>query len=106
VLRWFVEHLPDQVVILMGSHDAARVMEVAFESGPGPIWPGHRVARGRASLQRTPPLDGRGARRSTAAQRAISGESSGLGRDELRSPFAMPQAEARASLAALLDDRK
>ena len=32
VLRWLAEHPPDQVVILMGNHDAARVMELAFES--------------------------------------------------------------------------
>ena len=32
ILRWFAEHPPDQVVILMGNHDTARVMELAFES--------------------------------------------------------------------------
>jgi hypothetical protein len=32
ILRWLAEHPPDQVVILMGNHDAARVMELAFES--------------------------------------------------------------------------
>lgn len=32
ILTWLAEHSPDQVVILMGNHDAARVMELAFES--------------------------------------------------------------------------
>ena len=31
-LRWFAEHPPDQVVIVMGNHDSARVMELAFET--------------------------------------------------------------------------
>lgn len=31
-LRWLAEHPPDQVVILIGNHDAARVMELAYES--------------------------------------------------------------------------
>jgi hypothetical protein len=31
-LRWLAEHPPDRVVILLGNHDAARVMELAFES--------------------------------------------------------------------------
>lgn len=32
ILEWLAGHPPDQVVILMGNHDAARVMELAFES--------------------------------------------------------------------------
>jgi len=32
ILRWLAEHPPDQVVILLGNHDTARVMELAFES--------------------------------------------------------------------------
>ena len=32
ILRWLADHPPDQVVILMGNHDAARVMELAFET--------------------------------------------------------------------------
>lgn len=40
------------------------------------------------------------------AARAIAGETSGLGRDEVRSLFAMCPAEARARLASLLDARK
>src|SRR5687768_8459431 len=32
ILRWLAEHPPDQVVILMGNHDSARVMELAFET--------------------------------------------------------------------------
>jgi len=31
-LRWLAEHAPDQVVIVMGNHDSARVMELAFET--------------------------------------------------------------------------
>jgi hypothetical protein len=31
-LEWLAKHPPDQVVILMGNHDASRVMELAFES--------------------------------------------------------------------------
>lgn len=31
-LRWLAEHPPDQVVIVMGNHDSARVMELAFET--------------------------------------------------------------------------
>ena len=31
-LRWFAEHPPDQVVLVMGNHDVARVMELAFET--------------------------------------------------------------------------
>lgn len=40
------------------------------------------------------------------AARVLAGEASGLNRDELRSLFAMPPAEARARLAVLLDTRK
>ena len=29
-LRWLAAHAPEQVVILLGNHDAARVMELAF----------------------------------------------------------------------------
>jgi hypothetical protein len=32
ILRWLAEHAPDQVVILLGNHDTARVMELALES--------------------------------------------------------------------------
>ena len=32
LLRWLAEHPPDQVRILVGNHDAARVMELAHES--------------------------------------------------------------------------
>ncbi len=32
ILRWLAEHPPDQVVILLGNHDTARVMELAYES--------------------------------------------------------------------------
>ena len=31
-LRWLAEHAPDHVVIVMGNHDSARVMELAFET--------------------------------------------------------------------------
>jgi hypothetical protein len=40
------------------------------------------------------------------AGRVLASEGNGLVRDELRSLFAMPPAEARARLAALLDARK
>lgn len=32
ILSWLAQHAPEQVVILMGNHDVARVMELAFES--------------------------------------------------------------------------
>lgn len=32
ILRWLAEHPPDQVVIMIGNHDTARVMELAFET--------------------------------------------------------------------------
>ena len=32
ILRWLAQHPPDQVVMLLGNHDTARVMELAFES--------------------------------------------------------------------------
>src|SRR6266550_275427 len=32
ILRWLAAHAADQVVIVTGNHDAARVMELAFES--------------------------------------------------------------------------
>lgn len=32
ILRWLAKHPPEQVVILLGNHDVARVMELAFES--------------------------------------------------------------------------
>lgn len=32
ILEWLSSHAPDQVVILLGNHDTARVMELAFES--------------------------------------------------------------------------
>lgn len=32
ILEWLAEHPPEQIMILMGNHDAARVMELAFES--------------------------------------------------------------------------
>ena len=32
ILRWLADHPSDQVVILLGNHDTARVMELAFES--------------------------------------------------------------------------
>ena len=40
------------------------------------------------------------------AARVLAGEANGLDRGELRSLFAMPPAEARTRLAALLDARK
>jgi len=40
------------------------------------------------------------------AARVLATETSGLGRDEVRSLFAMSPADARARLAALLDTRK
>lgn len=32
ILEWLAQHPPEQVVIMLGNHDAARVMELAFES--------------------------------------------------------------------------
>jgi hypothetical protein len=35
IVRWLAEHPPDQVVLLLGNHDTARVMELAFETDEG-----------------------------------------------------------------------
>lgn len=32
ILRWLASHSPAQVILLLGNHDAARVMELAFET--------------------------------------------------------------------------
>jgi hypothetical protein len=35
ILKWLASHSPEQVVILFGNHDLARVMELAFETDAG-----------------------------------------------------------------------